>query len=65
MSDAQLRAMRRVGRQTLGEVARQLIAIRIDPHLLQRLCNEAERRRIGYHTLIHDILSEYTQKKAT
>ena len=63
MSDAQLRAMRRVGRPTLGEVARQLIAIRIDPQLLQRLRNEADRRHVGYQTLIHEILSEYTQKK--
>ena len=63
MSDDQLRAMRRVGLPTLGEVARHLIAIRIDPHLLQRLRNEADRRHIGYQTLIHDILAEYTQKK--
>lgn len=40
MSDTQLRAMRRVGRPTLGEVARQLIAIRIDPQVLEDLRNE-------------------------
>lgn len=63
MSDAQLRAMRRVGRPTLGEVARQLIAIRIDPQVLEDLRDEAKQRDIGYQTLINDILTEHTGKK--
>jgi len=63
MSDAQLRAMRRVGRPPLGEVARQLIAIRIDPQVLEDLRNEAKRRDIGYQTLINDILTEHAKKK--
>lgn len=64
MSDAQLRAMRRVGRPTLGEVARQLIAIRIDPQLLHDLRKEAEQRHIGYQTLINNVLAEYAKKKS-
>jgi uncharacterized protein (DUF4415 family) len=64
MSDAQLRAMRRVGRPTLGEVARQLIAIRIDPQVLENLRNEARQRDIGYQTLINDILTEHAKKTA-
>ena len=63
MSDAQLRTMRRVGRPTLGDVARQLIAIRIDPQLLNDLREKAERRHVGYQTLIHEILSEYAHKQ--
>ncbi len=63
MSDAQLRAMRRVGRPPLGEVARHLIAIRIDPQVLEDLRNEAKRRDIGYQTLINDILTEHAKKK--
>ena len=63
MSDAQLRAMRRVGRPTLGEVARQLIAIRIDPQVLEDLRDEAKQRDIGYQTLINDILTDHTKKK--
>jgi len=63
MSNVQLRAMRRVGRPTLGEVARQLIAIRIDPQVLENLRNEAKRRDIGYQTLINDILTEHAKKK--
>ena len=35
-SDEQLRAMRRVGRPPLGEEARRLIAIRLDPEVLIR-----------------------------
>jgi len=64
MSDAQLRAMRRVGRPTLGEVARQLIAIRIDPQILESLREEAKQRDIGYQTLIHNILAEHAKKTA-
>jgi uncharacterized protein (DUF4415 family) len=64
MSDAQLRAMRRVGRPTLGDVARQLIAIRIDPQLLENLRKEAKKRDIGYQTLINDILAKHAKKTA-
>jgi len=63
MSDAQLRAMRRVGRPTLGDVARQLIAIRIDPQVLENLRKEAQQRDIGYQTLINNILAEHATKK--
>jgi len=64
MSDTQLRAMRRVGRPTLGKVARQLIAIRIDPQVLENLRKEARQRDIGYQTLINDILTEHAKKTA-
>jgi uncharacterized DUF497 family protein len=63
MSDDQLRAMRRVGRPTLGDVARQLIAIRIDPQVLEHLRKEAQRQDIGYQTLINNILTEHAKKK--
>jgi uncharacterized protein (DUF4415 family) len=55
----QLRAMRRVGRPLLGEIARQLIAIRVDPHVLERLRREAKRRNIGYQTLVNRVLAEH------
>jgi uncharacterized protein (DUF4415 family) len=64
MSDAQLHAMRRVGRPTLGEVARQLIAIRIDPQVLENLRKEARQRDIGYQTLINNILTEHAKQTA-
>jgi uncharacterized protein (DUF4415 family) len=52
-------AMRRVGWPLLGEIARQLIAIRVDPHVLERLRREAKRRNIGYQTLVNRVLAEH------
>lgn len=46
MSDEQLRSMQRVGRPSLGPVARQLIAIRIDPRVLVALQREAKRQEV-------------------
>jgi uncharacterized protein (DUF4415 family) len=60
-SDAQLRAMRRVGRPPLGARARRLIAIRLDPQVLERFRKEAKRRNIGYQTLINKALAEYVR----
>jgi uncharacterized protein (DUF4415 family) len=56
-SDEQLRAMRRVGRPPLGGAARQLIAIRVDPDVLERFRKEARRRKVGYQTLINEVLA--------
>jgi len=64
LSDAQLRAMRRVGRPPLGEYARQLIAIRVDPHVLAEVKKEAMRRDIGYQTLINEILAKHAKRTA-
>lgn len=61
-SDEQLRAMRRVGRPPLGDAARRLIAIRVDPDVLERFRKEAKRRKVGYQTLMNQVLTEYAQK---
>ena len=58
-SPVQLRAMRRVGRPPLGAAARQLIAIRIDPQVLDAVRREARRRGLGYQTLINDLLAKH------
>ena len=58
----QLRAMRRVGRPPLGDPARQLIAIRVDPGILNEFRREARRRRVGYQTLINEVLAEHVRK---
>jgi uncharacterized protein (DUF4415 family) len=55
--------MRRVGRPPLGSVARQLIAFRIDPHVLVALQREARRRGVGYQTLIHQLLAKYVARR--
>ncbi len=64
LSDAQLRVMRRVGRPPLGEYARQLIAIRIDPQVLAEVKKEAKRRDVGYQTLINEILAKHAKRTA-
>jgi uncharacterized protein (DUF4415 family) len=58
----QLKAMRRVGRPPLGDEPRQLIAIRLDPSVLAKFRAEARRRRVGYQTLINDVLAKYVRK---
>ena len=62
VSGEQLREMRRVGRPPLGDAARRLIAIRLDPDILNRFRKEARRRKLGYQTLINQVLAEYVEK---
>jgi len=54
--------MRRVGRPPLGDEPRQLIAIRIDPEVLDQFREEASRRRVGYQTLINEVLAQHVRK---
>ena len=61
-SQEQLRAMRRVGRPPLGDEPRQLIAIRVDPDVLNQFRKEARRRRVGYQTLINEVLAQHVRK---
>jgi uncharacterized protein (DUF4415 family) len=61
-SPEQLQAMRRVGRPPLGERSRQLIAIRVDPDVLDQFRKEARRRRVGYQTLMNEALAEHIRK---
>ena len=61
-SAAQLRAMRRVGRPPLGGEARRLIAIRIDPQVLDAVRQEAKRRGLRYQSLINDVLAKYVER---
>lgn len=61
-SPEQLKAMRRVGRPPLGNEPRQLIAIRVDPDVLSQFRKEARRRRVGYQTLINEVLAQHVRK---
>jgi uncharacterized protein (DUF4415 family) len=54
--------MRRVGRPPLGDRTRQLIAIRLDPDVLEQFRREARRRRVGYQTLINNVLARHVGK---
>lgn len=58
----QLKVMRRVGRPPLGDEPRQLIAIRVDSGVLDQFRKEARRRRVGYQTLINEVLARYVGK---
>jgi len=54
--------MRRVGRPPIGDEPRQLIAIRLDPRVLDRFRKEAKRRGVGYQTLINEVLAKHVRK---
>jgi uncharacterized protein (DUF4415 family) len=62
-SDDQLKGMRRVGRPPIGEEPRRLIAIRVDPSVLDSFRKEARRRHVGYQTLINDVLAEHIRNR--
>lgn len=61
-SPAQLKANGRVGRPPPGEEPRQLIAIRVDPGVLDQFRKEARRRRLDYQTLINEVLARHVRK---
>jgi len=54
--------MRRVGRPPLGDEPRKLIAIRVDAGVLEEFRKEARRRRVGYQTLINEVLAQHARK---
>jgi uncharacterized protein (DUF4415 family) len=54
--------MRRVGRPPIGKEPRQLIAIWLDPSVLKSFRKEARRRRVGYQTLINEVLAAHARK---
>ena len=58
----QSRVMRRVGRRPVGDKPGQLIAIRVDPSVLEQLRKEARRRRVEYQTLINEVLAHHVRK---
>lgn len=63
-SDEELKRAKRVGRPSTGR-AKQLIAIRIDPKLLERLKKIASKQKKPYQTLIHELLEKSSFKKAS
>jgi uncharacterized protein (DUF4415 family) len=54
--------MRRVGRPTIGNEPRRLIAIRLDPGVLDKFRKEAKRRGVGYQTLINEVLAKHVRR---
>jgi uncharacterized protein (DUF4415 family) len=62
LSEKQLSRMRRVGRPTVGEEPRKLIAIRLDPKVLGWLRETAEKKGLPYQSLVNQILAEEMKK---
>lgn len=64
LGEAQLKSMKRVGRPPMGSATKLLLAVRVDPEVLEALRILAHDAGKGYQTLIHEILEEYVEKKA-
>jgi uncharacterized protein (DUF4415 family) len=54
--------MRRIGRPTLGDEPRRLIAIRVDAKVLEWLRTTAEEMGVPYQSLVNRILAEEMRK---
>lgn len=62
LSDKQLLRMHRVGRPTVGDEPRKLIAIRVDAKVLGWLRNTAEKKGLPYQSLVNEILAQEMKK---
>ena len=62
LSDKQLSRMRRVGRPTVGDEPRKLIAIRLDAKVLSWLRKTAAKKGTPYQSLVNEILAEQMRK---
>ena len=62
LSDKQLSSMRRVGRPTVGDEPRKLIAIRLDAKVLGWLRQTAEKKGLPYQSLVNEILASEMRK---
>jgi uncharacterized protein (DUF4415 family) len=61
LSVEQLKSMKRVGRPRLGVERRHVIAIRLDPRIVVRFRREASRRKMGYQSLMHEVLAKHVK----
>ena len=62
LSERQLSRLRRVGRPTVGDEPRKLIAIRLDAKVLSWLRKTAEKKGKPYQSLVNEILAEQMRK---
>lgn len=62
LSDRQLSSMRRVGRPTVGDEPRKLIAIRLDAKVLGWLRKTAEKKGLPYQSPVNEILASEMRK---
>jgi uncharacterized protein (DUF4415 family) len=62
LSDKQLSRLRAVGRPTVRDEPRKLIAIRLDARVLSWLRETAEKKGKPYQSLVNEILAEEMRK---
>lgn len=62
LTDRQLSSMRRVGRPTMGDEPRKLIAIRLDAKVLGWLRKTAVKKGLPYQSLVNEILASEMRK---
>lgn len=62
LTDRQLSSMRRVGRPTVGDEPRKLIAIRLDAKVLGWLRRTAAKKGLPYQSLVNEILAGEMRK---
>jgi uncharacterized protein (DUF4415 family) len=62
LSENQLSRMRRIGRPSLGDEPRRLIAIRVDAKILAWLRRTAEELGVPYQSLVNQILAGEMRK---
>lgn len=62
LTTGEMKRARRVGRPRTGH-AKDLIAIRISPRLLQQLRRLAAKQSKPYQTMIHEMLEEAVRKR--
>jgi len=62
LSQTQLASLSRVGRPPIGDEPRKLIAIRLDPKILEWVRKTAARKKLPYQSLINNILSREMKK---
>ena len=60
--DEQISSMRRVGRPTVGDEPRKLIAIRLDAKVLGWLRKTAKKKGLPYQSLVNEILAGEMRK---
>lgn len=63
ISPEQVKKGFRPGRPLLGASPRTMIAIRIDPKVLQKLKSYAGKKGKGYQTVINEILGDFIKKR--
>ena len=58
LNASELKKFKRVGRPLVGESPRQAVSVRIETDVLSKLKAQAQKKGIGYQSLINQILKK-------